>query len=417
MAMKPRTYPDDASSPFRQAGRRPIPRIMAEAATIPNTTPKQLGRQLRAVRRRKGLSLSEVARGAGLSRRELVAYERGKVPIPESDLWVLAGSCGVDVGELAPEHGTLELEAGPESIGDTIEFLRRGQQNGIGGGRAVLALEAADEPTPFYSGPQAAPAPPPPLSAAAPVAAEPTTAPPVDVFEELARLPEPVPLNNDPHDYPDMLAPPAYLTADSPVGSVMAESALVESVRGWANRRRSNRRPMSPRLGESAMDQSVLIDSAGASRRRDGTPCRNRRARRRRAVRDADRGFGRRSAGSGIRGLRTHPRWSTPHPTRSSASGRPPTRPRSTSRTAARRSRRRHGPPTGSPTRRRRGRRPTGRPRPRASGTSLIPHPARRSGRVIPTAPTWHRRGSRRTCSIAGPPTMDSTRDRTPMVG
>ena len=81
---------------------------MAEAATL-TTNPKQLGKQLRAVRRRKGLSLSEVARGAGLSRRELVAYERGKVEIPESDLWVLAGSCGVDVSELVPERAVNEL--------------------------------------------------------------------------------------------------------------------------------------------------------------------------------------------------------------------------------------------------------------------------------------------------------------------
>ena len=76
---------------------------MAEASTIELTvTPKELGKHLRTVRRKKGLSLSEVARGSGLSRRELVAYERGKVPIPESDLWVLAGSCGVDVAELMP---------------------------------------------------------------------------------------------------------------------------------------------------------------------------------------------------------------------------------------------------------------------------------------------------------------------------
>src|SRR3954447_14024765 len=121
------------SSPFSQTGQRPIPRIMAEAATISSTNPKQVGKQLRAVRRRKGLSLSEVARGAGLSRRELVAYERGKVAIPESDLWVLAGSCGVDVGELVPEHGALALEAGPDSIGDAIAFLRRNQ--GTNGGR------------------------------------------------------------------------------------------------------------------------------------------------------------------------------------------------------------------------------------------------------------------------------------------
>jgi len=86
--------------------------------------PTKLGKHLRTVRRKKGLSLSEVARGAGLSRRELVAYERGKVPIPESDLWVLAGSCGVDVGDLLPPTPVPELAAIPTSIGDTVALLR-----------------------------------------------------------------------------------------------------------------------------------------------------------------------------------------------------------------------------------------------------------------------------------------------------
>ena len=84
---------------------------MAQASPLLTVTPKQLGKHLRDVRRKKGLSLSEVARGAGLSRRELVAYERGKVPIPESDLWVLAGSCGVDVSELMPRTSPPELAA------------------------------------------------------------------------------------------------------------------------------------------------------------------------------------------------------------------------------------------------------------------------------------------------------------------
>src|SRR3954469_13761193 len=75
---------------------------MAEATTEINVTPKQLGKHLRSIRRKKGLSLSEVARGAGLNRRELVNYERGKATIPESDLWVLAGSIGVDITELVP---------------------------------------------------------------------------------------------------------------------------------------------------------------------------------------------------------------------------------------------------------------------------------------------------------------------------
>src|SRR5262245_18657414 len=105
---------------------------MAEASTTELTvTPKQLGKHLRTIRRKKGLSLSEVARGAGLSRRELVAYERGKVPIPESDLWVLAGSCGVDVSELMPSTSALELTeaANSTSVGDTVSQLRKGQED------------------------------------------------------------------------------------------------------------------------------------------------------------------------------------------------------------------------------------------------------------------------------------------------
>ena len=107
---------------------------MAEASTTELTvTPKQLGKHLRSVRRRKGLSLSEVARGAGLSRRELVAYERGKVPIPESDLWVLAGSCGVDVAELMPTTTTSQelvlARDAATSIGDTVAQLRKHQED------------------------------------------------------------------------------------------------------------------------------------------------------------------------------------------------------------------------------------------------------------------------------------------------
>ena len=175
------------------------------------------------------------------------------MPIPENDLWVLAGSCGVDVGELVPEHGALALEAGPDSIGDTIAFLRRNQDNG--GGRAALALEAANAGTPVYSGPQTTA--PPPVEQFAPdpfasdpfapdpfapdpfapepfvpasfaIATEPTTAAPVDVFEELARLPEPVPLTSEPDDYPDMLAPPALLTAEASVDQASMESSPIE---------------------------------------------------------------------------------------------------------------------------------------------------------------------------------------------
>jgi transcriptional regulator with XRE-family HTH domain len=102
---------------------------MDKARTLAKPSPKRVGKQLRALRRKKGLSLSEVARGTGLSRRELVAYERGKVEIPDSDLWVLAGACGVDVSELVPPAEVPALVAAPSSIEDAITHLRSGQDD------------------------------------------------------------------------------------------------------------------------------------------------------------------------------------------------------------------------------------------------------------------------------------------------
>ena len=92
---------------------------MAEANTLETLSPKELGKHLREVRRRKGLSLSEVARGAGLTRRELNAYEKGKSAIPDSDLFVLAGSCGVDVAELRVPTTAAELGAAHE-VGNAL---------------------------------------------------------------------------------------------------------------------------------------------------------------------------------------------------------------------------------------------------------------------------------------------------------
>ncbi|HZP29666.1 MAG TPA: helix-turn-helix domain-containing protein [Acidimicrobiia bacterium] len=105
---------------------------MAIADPSPSTapSPKQLGRQLRQVRKQKGLSRSEVARSAGLTRRELAAYERGKVAVPESDLWCLAGSCGVDVGELLPNRDPLQITSDLSSltVGNSIRHLRATQE-------------------------------------------------------------------------------------------------------------------------------------------------------------------------------------------------------------------------------------------------------------------------------------------------
>jgi transcriptional regulator with XRE-family HTH domain len=91
----------------------------------PNS-PKDVGRNLRQVRKQQGLSRGAAARSAGLTRRELAQYERGKVQVPESDLWCLAGSCGVDVSELLPRREPLHVSPDLSTIstGDTIRHLR-----------------------------------------------------------------------------------------------------------------------------------------------------------------------------------------------------------------------------------------------------------------------------------------------------
>jgi transcriptional regulator with XRE-family HTH domain len=60
---------------------------------------------LKALRREHGLSRAQVARSAGLTRRELRGYERGRVAIPEIDLRSIAGSCGVEVDDLLSGPG------------------------------------------------------------------------------------------------------------------------------------------------------------------------------------------------------------------------------------------------------------------------------------------------------------------------
>ena len=83
------------------------------------------GRRIRAVRRKQRLSRSAVARSAGLTRREVAAYERG-ASVPAADLWCIAGSCGVDVGELLAHREPLQVGADTLSIGDTVRRLRDG---------------------------------------------------------------------------------------------------------------------------------------------------------------------------------------------------------------------------------------------------------------------------------------------------
>ena len=98
----------------------------AEQARQDQPSPKDVGRHLRQVRKQQGLSRTVVARSAGLTRRELAAYERGRAEVPESDLWCLAGSCGVDVSDLLPRRDPLHIAADNSAIGvgDTVRRLR-----------------------------------------------------------------------------------------------------------------------------------------------------------------------------------------------------------------------------------------------------------------------------------------------------
>ncbi len=237
---------------------------MAEAETLTSLSPKELGRHLREVRRRKGLSLSEVARGAGLTRRELNSYEKGRIPIPESDLFVIAGSCGVEVSELRAPRSTPELATGdtptaesepeaapaaplpvPSTIEDTVAQLRRSQEvaapsvPAVSGRRRPRALGAGD----------ASPPPPEPAnedwsieridpleavqwpsdaSISAPAAyGDPSPAEPIDVFEELARLGEPMTAASDAVEEFEIAAPD---TAVEPVEWPVFDDADPEPV-------------------------------------------------------------------------------------------------------------------------------------------------------------------------------------------
>jgi transcriptional regulator with XRE-family HTH domain len=72
---------------------------------------------LKALRRAHGLSRAQVARSAGLTRRELRRYERGR-KVAEAELRSIAGSCGVDVADLVAgpdedaRRALAELDAG-----------------------------------------------------------------------------------------------------------------------------------------------------------------------------------------------------------------------------------------------------------------------------------------------------------------
>jgi transcriptional regulator with XRE-family HTH domain len=79
---------------------------------------------LKALRRAHGLSRAQVARSAGMTRRELRRYERGR-GVSERDLRSLAGSCGVDVEALLvePDGGDDWFLAESDGAGWDVEWL------------------------------------------------------------------------------------------------------------------------------------------------------------------------------------------------------------------------------------------------------------------------------------------------------
>ena len=105
----------------------------AESGHLEQLSPRDLGRQLRAVRRARGLSRSDVARSAGLTSRELAAFERGRAVMSDNDLWCLAGSCGVEIAELLPSRGPLTIAGDLSSL-----TMGNNTRTGIGGPDGLL---------------------------------------------------------------------------------------------------------------------------------------------------------------------------------------------------------------------------------------------------------------------------------------
>ncbi len=110
----------------------------APAPTERPPGPKDVGRQLRGLRRERGLSRADVARSAGLTKRELAAYESGRTEVPDHDLFCLAGSCGVEVDELLP--GRDDLKVGPS--GSSLTIAGQTQATHAAGSDEVLRVFA-----------------------------------------------------------------------------------------------------------------------------------------------------------------------------------------------------------------------------------------------------------------------------------
>jgi len=63
----------------------------------PRTLSLHIGRQIHLIRRKEGLTQSEVGRMCGLSQMAISLYERGRVHPTASTLWQLSNGLGVPV--------------------------------------------------------------------------------------------------------------------------------------------------------------------------------------------------------------------------------------------------------------------------------------------------------------------------------
>ncbi|HXY92498.1 MAG TPA: helix-turn-helix transcriptional regulator [Acidimicrobiia bacterium] len=81
-----------------------------------------IGDNVRTTRERNGLTASQVARSAGLTRRRLVAIERGRVVATNDELAAIANGCGVEKASLLPPGFGLRVAASTVSATATGEL-------------------------------------------------------------------------------------------------------------------------------------------------------------------------------------------------------------------------------------------------------------------------------------------------------
>ena len=132
---------------------------MAKSVTTKESidaSPKAVGRRLRKIRIDQGLARGAAARSAGLTRRELARYERGRRHLRIGELRSIAGSCGVELDALLP----------PESLDSPLSFVETAArvEPWVPEDLTVQSLDSPDDPLDVLES-LAPPPPAPPLQA------------------------------------------------------------------------------------------------------------------------------------------------------------------------------------------------------------------------------------------------------------